>query len=134
MNAILNWRKIFLKSGNFIIAQEHTFRLFPGSKIFWLITQNKNFLMRQHFLSQNQIFMNKTSRKHVYFIRSLPENILEAGSCVKQKKGLQLYVNEITMLMTVKTKFQKSNGENLNTCSLPDALTRYMSEISKITH
>ena len=36
------------------------------------------------------------------------------------------------MLMTVKTKFQKSNGENLNTGSCPDALTRYMSEISKI--
>ena len=36
------------------------------------------------------------------------------------------------MLMTVKTKFQKSNGENLNTGSRPDALTRYMSEISKI--
>ena len=33
--------------------------------------------------------------------------------------------------MTVKTKFQKSNGENLNTGSRPDALTRYMSEISK---
>ena len=36
------------------------------------------------------------------------------------------------MLMTVKTKFQKSNGENLSTGSCPDALTRYMSEISKI--
>ena len=34
--------------------------------------------------------------------------------------------------MTVKTKFQKSNGGNLNTSSRPDALTRYMSEISKI--
>ena len=36
------------------------------------------------------------------------------------------------MLMTAKTKFQKSNWENLNTGSSPDALTRYMSEISKI--
>ena len=36
------------------------------------------------------------------------------------------------MLMTVKTKFQKSNWKNLNTGSRPDALTRYMSEISKI--
>ena len=36
------------------------------------------------------------------------------------------------MLMTVKTKFKKSNGENLNTGSRPDALTPYMSEISKI--
>ena len=35
------------------------------------------------------------------------------------------------MLMTVKTKSQKSNGENLNTDSRPYALTRYMSEISK---
>ena len=35
------------------------------------------------------------------------------------------------MLMTVKVKFQKSNGENLNTDSRPYALTRYMSEISK---
>ena len=34
--------------------------------------------------------------------------------------------------MTVKTKYQKSNGENLNTGSSPDALTCYMSEISKI--
>ena len=34
--------------------------------------------------------------------------------------------------MTVKTKFQKLNRENLNTDSCPDALTRYMSEISKI--
>jgi len=36
------------------------------------------------------------------------------------------------MLMTVKTKFQKPNWENLNTGSRPDAFTRYMSEISKI--
>ena len=36
------------------------------------------------------------------------------------------------MLMTVKTKFQKTNGKNLNTGSCPDALTRYMSEIRKI--
>ena len=34
--------------------------------------------------------------------------------------------------MTVKTKLQKLNGENLNTGSCPDALTRYMSEIRKI--
>ena len=44
-------------------------------------------------LAESHIFMNKTSRKHIYFIRSLPENILEAGSCLKQKRGLQLYVN-----------------------------------------
>ena len=36
------------------------------------------------------------------------------------------------MLMTVKTKFQKSNGKNLNTGSCLDAFTYYMSEISKI--
>ena len=34
--------------------------------------------------------------------------------------------------MTVKTKFKKSTRENLNIGSRPDALTRYMSEISKI--
>jgi len=36
------------------------------------------------------------------------------------------------MLMTVKTKFKKLNGKNLNTDSCLDPLTRYMSEISKI--
>ena len=34
--------------------------------------------------------------------------------------------------MTIKTKFKKSTRENLNIGSRPDALTRYMSEISKI--
>ena len=34
--------------------------------------------------------------------------------------------------MTVKTKFQKLNRENLNTDSCPDALARYMNEIRKI--
>ena len=37
------------------------------------------------------------------------------------------------MLMTVKTKFQKTNGDNLNTGSRPDALTRYMSKIIPLT-
>ena len=51
---------------------------------------------------------------------------------LKAKKGLQLFVNKITMLMTVKIKFKKSNWENLNTGSRPDALTRYMNKTSKI--
>ena len=120
MSAILIQQKMFSRSENSITVQGLTFRPFPGSKVFWMTTQNKNFLMRPRFLSQNRISMNKTSRKHVYFIRSLSENILEAGSCLRQKKGLQLYVNEITMLMTVKTKFQKSNWEN--TARTPDHL------------
>jgi len=35
--------------------------------------------------------------------------------------------------MTVKTKFHKSNGGNLNAGSSPDTLTRYMSKIKPLT-